>query len=91
MAMVRFTPMLRRHVEVDPAAVPGGTVRSVLEAVFRENPRLRSYILDDQGALREHISVFVDARRVEDRRGLADPVFEQSEVYVLQALSGGSS
>ena len=89
MATVQFTPMLKRHVEVDCAEVPAGTLRNVLEGVFRENPRLRGYILDDQGALREHVSVFVDGRRVADRRALTDPVSEQSVVYVLQALSGG--
>lgn len=89
MAKVQFTPGLRRFLDVPSVEIPGGTVRSVLDAVFAENARLRGYILDDQGALRKHVSVFVDARRVEDRAGLSDPVSESSEVYVMQALSGG--
>ena len=35
------------------------------------------------------VSVFVDSRRVGDRTGLSDPVDDASEVYVMQALSGG--
>ena len=89
MATVRFTANLRRHLEADPAEVPAGTLRSALEAVFARDERLRSYLLDDQGALRQHVTVFVDSRRVSDRLGLSDPVGPESEVYVMQALSGG--
>jgi sulfur-carrier protein len=33
--------------------------------------------------------VFVDGQRVRDREGLSDPVHDLSEVYVMQALTGG--
>lgn len=89
MARIAFTPNLRRHLEADPAQVPAGTVRSALEIVFAANQRLRSYILDDQGALRQHVVVFIDGERARDRAGLTDVVREESEIYVMQALSGG--
>ena len=89
MAKVEFTANLRRHLSVSSVEVPGGTLRSVLERVFAVQERLRGYVLDDQGALRKHVSVFVDGRRVADRTQLSDPVDDASEVYVLQALSGG--
>ncbi len=89
MARVAFTRSLERHLEAPPAEVPGGTVRSVLEAVFAKNERLRSYILDDQGGLRQHVAVFVDGQRIDDPKGLSDAVDDASEVYVMQALSGG--
>ena len=89
MAKIQFTTSLRRHLEVSDLVVPGGTVRSVLDAVFETNAALRGYVLDDQGALRKHVSVFVDGRRIADRTHLSDPVGDDSEVYVLQALSGG--
>ena len=89
-AEVVFTPNLRRHVECPTTAVAGATVREVLERVFADNPRLRGYVLDDQGALRRHMIVFVDGNQVTDRDGLSDAVAATSEVYVMQALSGGS-
>jgi hypothetical protein len=89
MARVAFTPNLRRHLAVFTVEAPGGTLRSVLDHVFSSHERLRGYLLDDQGALRRHVTVFVDGRRVADRRDLSDPVGDASEVYVLQALSGG--
>jgi hypothetical protein len=52
-------------------------------------PRLRGYVLDDQGALRHHMMVFVDGEPIRDRARLSDLVRPTSEVYVMQALSGG--
>ena len=89
MPRVVFTPNLERHIAAPPKDAEGATVRQVLESVFADNPRLKGYVLDDQGRLREHMSVFVDGHAVRDRVGLSDPVPEDSEVYVLQALSGG--
>lgn len=90
MATVVFTPNLRRHVECPTEEVEGGTVRAVLDAVFATNPRLGTYVLDDQGALRHHMNVFIDGEQIADRDRLSDPVRAASEVYVMQALSGGS-
>lgn len=89
MPRISFTDSLRRHLEAPSDEVSGGTVGEVLEAVFRKNPRLRSYILDDQGALREHVVVFLDGAKLKDGLSLSQPVREASELYVMQALTGG--
>ena len=89
MPTVSFTPNIQRHVNCPAAAVGGETVRQALEAVFQENPRARAYVLDEQGAVRPHMVVFVDGRQVQDRRSLSDPVGNDAEIYVAQALSGG--
>ncbi|WP_243383486.1 MoaD/ThiS family protein [Geothrix alkalitolerans] len=89
MAHVAFTRNLQRHVACPPCAVVGGTVRESLEAAFTLYPRLRGYVLDEHGALRFHMAVFVDGAPIADRRGLSDSVSEASEIYVMQALSGG--
>ncbi len=89
MPTVSFTPNIQRHVNCPPSRVQGETVRQVLDAVFKGNPRARGYVLDDQGAVRQHMNVFVDGHQVHDRRDLSDPVRPDAEVYVAQALSGG--
>jgi molybdopterin synthase sulfur carrier subunit len=89
MAKVIFTPNVQRHVACPEAQAPGGTVREVLDNVFAENVQARSYVLDDQRALRKHMAIFVDGRMIRDRAGLADRVGENSTIYVFQALSGG--
>jgi len=89
MARVVFTPNIQRHVACPEAQAPGKTVREVLEAVLAQNPQARSYVLDDQSALRRHMTIFVDGLMIRDRAGLSDAVRETSTIYVFQALSGG--
>lgn len=89
MAHVFFTPNLARHVSCPSVEMPGTTVREVLDGVFAGNPLLRSYIVDDQAALRRHMTVFVDGEHVRDRLSLSDPVQPKSQIHVVQALSGG--
>lgn len=89
MAKVTFTANLMRHVDCPSVEAPGATVREVLAAVFRDNPRLKGYVVDEQFALRRHMGIIVDGEIVGDRKRLSDPVASNSEVYVLQALSGG--
>ncbi len=89
MARVTFTANLRRHLDTPEAVVPGATVREALAAVFHDHPALRGYVLDDQGRLRQHVVVFVDGAQVRDRERLLDPIGPASELFVLQALSGG--
>lgn len=85
MPRVVFTSNLRRHIDAPTVEVSGETVSDVLDRVFADNPRLRGYVLDDQGRIRQHVVVFVDG----ERAALGDPVGNTSEVFVLQALSGG--
>ena len=89
MARVSFTSNLRRHLSCPPAEVAGDTVRAVLDGVFETNPKLRGYLLDDQGRLRKHVKVYVGGSAAADTGGLSDPVGAADEVFVFQALSGG--
>lgn len=89
MPRVTFTQNLQRHIACPPAEVVGNTVREALDAVFAANPAARGYVLDEHGALRKHMIIFVNGEQVRDRTGLSDPVPADGEVYVLQALSGG--
>lgn len=89
MARVFFTANLRRHVDCTSMDAEGENVREVLARVFAAQERLATYVLDDQGALRKHMSILVDGRRIRDHERLSDAVGPSSEVWVMQALSGG--
>lgn len=67
----------------------GATVAEVLAAGLAGDDLLRSYLLDEQGRLRKHVTIYLDGVVIADRLRLSDPVEPQSEIYVLQALSGG--
>jgi sulfur carrier protein ThiS len=89
MPRVAFTPNLNRHISAPPTEVVGRSVREVLDRVFDDNPKLRGYVLDDQGRLRQHVAVFINGEMIDDRARLSDVVDDADEVFVMQALSGG--
>ena len=89
MARVVFTPQLRRFTETPEVQGRSTVLRALLEEAFAVNPRLRGYVLDDQGHLRPNVVIFIDSRRCTDRVRLDDAVDPGSTVHVLQALSGG--
>jgi molybdopterin converting factor small subunit len=86
---VSFTRALDRFLRAPSTEVEGATVGDALAAVFAAYPALRSYVVDDQGALRRHVVVYVNDTQVDDRVRLTDRVAQRDEIYVLQALSGG--
>jgi sulfur-carrier protein len=70
-------------------AATGATVRQVLDVVFKANPRLETYVLDDQRGLRKHMRILVNGLAISDRDKQSDAVQPHDEVWVMQALSGG--
>jgi sulfur carrier protein ThiS len=86
MPTVTFTPALRRFLQVSEMRVEGATLGEALAAAFAEQPALRGYVLDDQGALRRHVAVYINGEAV---RRLSDAVGDHDEIHVLQALTGG--
>ena len=89
MATIRFTSHLVRHLPVPVLQARGETLAEVMAAALADDALLRGYVLDDQGRLRKHVNIYLDGALIKDRLRLSDPVGAQSEVYVLQALSGG--
>ena len=84
-----LTPVPTPAAGQTTCAVPGTTVREVLDAVFAAYPTLRGYVVDEHGALRHHVVAFVDGVAVRDKQYLGEPVPEGGEIYLFQALSGG--
>jgi molybdopterin synthase sulfur carrier subunit len=89
MPRIVFTNHLRRHLDCPPQTVEATTVRVALEQAFAANGAVRDYIVDERFRLRKHITLFVDGRTLVDRETLSDPLTPESEIYVMQALSGG--
>lgn len=89
MATVAFTAQLKRFLDVQGITTQAITLRAALDEAFALNPKLRGYVLDDQGHLRANVVIFVDGVTVRDREGLLTPLAPNSSVYVMQALSGG--
>ncbi len=65
----------------------GPTVRSALEAAFERHPMLRSQLVDEAGALRPHLHLFLNEDDV--RNALDTPLTPGDRLLVLRATSGG--
>jgi sulfur carrier protein ThiS len=89
MPRVEFAPALTRHVPCAPQDVRARTLREALDAAFESAPNLRHYVLDEQGAVRKHVAVFVNAHMIADRVRIDVPLEEGDKVMVIQALTGG--
>ena len=88
MARVHVPTPLREftdgQIKVD---VEGGTVREVVENLEARFPGLQNRLVQE-GALRPGLAVFVDGAN--SRRGLRTKLREDSEVFFLESIGGGS-
>lgn len=92
MAKVQLTRHLFQFfpdLEDRAIVVDASTVAEVVEQLEALAPGIAFYICDERGRLRQHVNIFVDEARVEDRRALSDAVGEDTRVFISQALSGG--
>lgn len=92
MAKVSFTKHLLRYFPglEDGTEVPGGTVAEVVRNLDARYKGLAGYLLEDDGSLRQHVNIFLGDELIRDRGTLGDEVNEDSQIFILQALSGGS-
>ncbi len=90
MPIVKFTNALKRfYPDLKPVEIHADTVVEILEKLDVLYPRLSTYIVDEQGALRKHVNIFIGNNLINDKINLSDKVNHTDEVYIMQALSGG--
>ena len=89
MPQVHFTAWLREWAPPGPVSVAGATVGEALVSVFEQQPQIRSYLVDERGALRKHVCIFADGQRLARDATMGHPIAADSKLYVMQALSGG--
>ena len=88
MALVRLRGPLRALAGGEAQhRVTAGHVAAGLVELERAQPALRGWILDERGAIRRHINVFVNG----EYAGADTPLSEEDRVEVLPAISGGSA
>lgn len=87
MAIVVLPPTLTSRLESPgPFRVAGRTAGEALRALEKNQPKLKGWILDEAGKLREHVAIFVASQRV----NLGRPLDPDDELFVIQAISGGA-
>ncbi len=90
MVSIKFTHALKRfYPDLQALESEATIVSEVIAEIEAAYPGIKNYILDDQGRVRKHVNIFVDGRMIKDRETLSDQLLVNSEVYIMQALSGG--
>jgi molybdopterin converting factor small subunit len=84
-----FEPTLQRRGACPSDFAVGVTLRALLEDYLSRHGEVRAHLLDEAGRLHQNVMVLIDGRQLVDRETLSDPVAAASEVYVMQASSGG--
>ena len=67
----------------------GGTLRDVIADIDRRHPGFASRVLDDAGALRSYVNVYIGDEDARNRGGSGAAVPDGSEVMVIPAMAGG--
>ena len=65
------------------------TVSEALTELWKLYPGLRDRIVDEQGAVRQHINIFVGDEAIRFADGLATKVLADAEILIVPAVSGG--
>ena len=65
------------------------TVRDALAEVAKRSPGVTDRVMEETGAVRQHVNVFVDGENIRFLSGLDTPLQADSSIMILSAISGG--
>jgi molybdopterin synthase sulfur carrier subunit len=90
MVQVNFTS----HLEVffptlKSQKVEAQTLSELFSNLNQLYPGISSYLIEDNGEIRKHVNVFLDGVLIENKSKKNQSLEGISEVFILQALSGG--
>ena len=78
----------RSQIVIDSSAA---TVGEALDGLWQQHLGLRDRVLNEQGALRPHVNIFLNDENVRRKQMLETSLQENCEITILPAVSGGSS
>ena len=87
---VRIPTILRQYTGgASTVSTSGGTVAEVIDALDAAHPGIRARVVDDAGALRRFVNVYVGEEDVRFADGLGTTVAPGQTVSIIPAVAGG--
>ena len=80
------TPLVEYTDGIREVEAVGDSLDALLRDLDRRYPGIRFRMIDEQGQVRAHIKLFVNA---ELQRSLATPLNANDDILIVAALSGG--
>ncbi|HEY7875489.1 MAG TPA: ubiquitin-like small modifier protein 1 [Actinomycetota bacterium] len=88
--VVRIPTQLRSLTGgIDEVAADGATVAEVIEQLEASHPGMRQRLLDDSGALRRFVNVYLEDEDVRFLDGISTPVPDGARLSIIPAVAGG--
>lgn len=89
MVNIRIPPHLRKFTnQQGEVQVKGNTVIEVIEGLERDYPGIKKRILDEEGEIKEFITIFVGEDDIRFLKGKETPV-EEREITIIPTIAGG--
>jgi len=90
-ATVRIPTILRTYTAgAGEVSADGSTLAEVLDSLETNHPGIRGQIIDDAGALRRFVNVYVGDDDVRFIGGLDAKVAEGTKISIIPAVAGGA-
>ena len=89
-ATVRIPTILRPYTGgASEVTAEGATLAEVLDSLEATHPGIRARVLDDDGAIRRFVNVYVNDDDVRFAEGLATATPDGASISIIPAVAGG--
>ncbi len=83
------TPLRKFTGGADEVSVDGSTVGDTVKALASAHPDVAKHLLDDTGALRSFVNVYLGDTNINELGGLEAPVSDGAVLSLVPAVAGG--
>ncbi len=83
------TPLRSLTGGSDEVSMGGDTVKEVIENLEKEHPGIRERLLDEKGAVRRFVNLYVGDEDIRFLDGLDTKVESGQELSIVPAIAGG--
>jgi MoaD family protein len=73
----------------DEVSAEGATVGEVISNLEKTHPGIRDRLLDDKGAVRRHVNIYVGEEDIRFLSGLQTELKQGDQISVIPAIAGG--
>jgi molybdopterin synthase sulfur carrier subunit len=89
-AKVRIpTPLRKLTNNVEVVEVDGGTIGAIITELQSRYPGIKERLLDDDGAVRRFVNVYVNEEDIRFLQNQETPVKSGDEISIIPAIAGG--
>ena len=88
---VRIPTILRAYTQdQSQVSAEGATLAEVIDSLETSFPGIKARVLDEQGALRRFVNIYVAEEDVRFAQGLDTPTPAGAQLSIIPAVAGGS-